>query len=267
MDILLNLEHNLLNTPADKPLKGMTAEGYNELAVIYKEKGLLTKVIYFYKKALLCRVLALGESNIKSIKSVIKLAEAYLNNNMIIESLSFYEKSLGLSLNSFGKNSLQVASIYSALANIHFNKDASEKAFSFYLKALAIRKNILGNNHPLTAMSQHELGYFYAASKEYSLALPLFEKALETRVELYRNSHPETARSYNSLAMCQYHLFNYDEAYKHLLEAIRIKVLILPKNEKSLLLCKANLLEIEKHTSKKVKHTFFKSMLGWIKSF
>jgi len=274
MNILLNLEQNVFNDNlnnssfmyAGKSLTEMNAEEYNELAIIHKEKGLFDKVIFFYSKALLQRVLSLGESNIKSIRSTIKLAEAYLDNNMSSESLSFYEKSLELSLNNFGANSLEVASIYSALANIHFNEDSLEEAFSFYLKALDLRKNMLGENHPLTAMSQHELGYFYAVSKEYSLALPFFEKSLKTRVELYRHSHPETARSYNSLAMCEYHLFNYDEAYKHLLEAIRIKVLILPRNDKSIVLCKKNLLEIKKNISRKVKHTFLKNMFAWIRN-
>ena len=275
MNILLNLEQNVFNDNlnnssfmyAGKSLTEMNAEEYNELAIIHKEKGLFDKVIFFYSKALLQRVLSLGESNIKSIRSTIKLAEAYLDNNMSSESLSFYEKSLELSLNNFGANSLEVASIYSALANIHFNEDSLEEAFSFYVQALKIREMHLGDKHPLTANSQHELAYFYAASEEYALALPLFEKSLEVRIELYRLSHPETAKSYNSLAMCHYHLFHYDKAYVYLLEAIRIKEMILPKNDERILSCKMNLKEIKKNFLKEKKDTFFESVFGWIKSF
>jgi len=81
------------------------------------------------------------------------------------------------------------------------------------------------------------------------LALPLFIKSLDTRVELFRKSHPETAVGYYSLAMCYYHLFEYQDAYDNLLEAIRIKELIFLKDDKSLLQCKRNLIVIEKHLS------------------
>ena len=62
-------------------------------------------------------------------------------------------------------------------------------------------------------------------------------------------SHPETAISYNSLALCYYNLFEYDKAYKAMLKAIEIKELILPSDDKSLLLCKENLVEIKKNIS------------------
>lgn len=264
------LSNNSLNIPSfihfNTTLKKISIDDYHELALISKEKGLTKKVIYFYQKAFTLRVSTLGILNAKTISSVKRLAEAYLDGGMIEESLNFYEKSLELNQKFFGKESLEVASCYSDLANIYFREEKLGKAFSFYLKALKIRESRLGNRHPLTAKSQHELGYFYAASEEYTLALPLFEKALETRVELNRLSHPETAKSYNSLAMCHYHLFNYSEAYEYLGEAIRIKGLIFPKNDKRIVLCRKNLSEIKKHLPKKEKYTFFKSILRWIRN-
>ena len=95
------------------------------------------------------------------------------------------------------------------------------------------------------------------------MALPLLESALATRVELYRMSHPKTAISYNSLALCYYHLFEYDKAYKAMLKAIEIKELILPSDDKSLLLCKKNLVEIEKHIL--FKSSFLKKILSIFK--
>jgi hypothetical protein len=67
--------------------------------------------------------------------------------------------------------------------------------------------------------------------------------------------------------MCHYHLFNYRDAYTYLLEAIRIKELIFPKNDERIRLAKKNLVEIKKQLFKEEKHTFIKGMLQWIKSF
>lgn len=263
--------NNNLNTSSfihfNTSKKKKSAEDYIELAIIHKNKKLIKKSIYFYEKALSLRIYNLGLKNVKTLVSIRRLAEAYLDNNMIIESMNYYGKLLEVNQDIYGKDSLEAASTYSALANIHFSEQNIEEAFSFYLKALKIREELLGVTHPLTANSMHELGYFYAASEEYGLALELFEKALDTRIELYRLSHPDTAKSYSSLAMCNYHLFNYNEASIYMVEAIRIKELIFPKNDERLVSSKKNLLEIKKKHTEVEKNTFIKSIFLWFKNF
>jgi len=249
------------------PLKNNLLENYIKYAIINKEKKLTRKVIYFYKKALFLRIRDLGRYNQKTVVAYMNLAEAYLEDGQIEKSLKLYEQTLKITKSITDKDSLYLASIYNALGNLHFLKENFKETHSFYSKALNIREEQLGEMHTLTAKSNYELGYFYAFSQEYSLALPFFEKALKCRVELYRLSHPETANSYNSLAMCQYHLFQYEEAYKNLQEAIKIQKIILPKNDIGLLSSKKNLKEIKKEVLKKKKETLLKSFILWMKSF
>jgi len=240
-----------------------TIDEYNSLALLYKSKKINKKTIYFYEKALSLRIEMEGEINTRTALAYINLSEAYVTDGLISQAILSYEKVLKIYNELFGEDSIESSSVYSALANIFFLEKELDKALRLYVKALEIRKELLGDLHPLTARSYHELGFFYAAGEEYLLALPLFEKALKTRVELFRNSHPETATSYNSLAICSYNLFQYDKAYAYLVEAIKIKELILPKRDETLLVCRKNLAEIKRELSKSKRNSFFKRVFNF----
>jgi tetratricopeptide (TPR) repeat protein len=247
-----------------KVLKEPSAEDYNALALLYKNKNLNQKVIFYYHKALTFRLSSLGSVNKKTALSYLNLADALSLNGELIKANAYYLKAVEITEKLFGAEAVELAHIYAALANNYFMDEKLEMAQKFYVDSLAIRVENLGEVHPLTAQSHYDLAYFYAAEQEYTLALPLFLKSLETRVELFRNSHPLTAVAYHSLAMCYYHLFEYKKASIHLLEAIRIKELILLDDDESLVVCRKNLIVIEKQlsrTSKKVGLKKIKSFL------
>ncbi len=228
-------------------LNPLTSEEYQNLFVTYKQENNLKKMIEVSEALLKNQLNSFGKYHKKTVIAIVKVADAYHANKEEGKAILLYERAMRINNRIYGEESLENASIFSSLGNIYFTIDNQEEALYFYKKALAIRKKELGELHPLTAKSNHELGFFYAFIEEYTLALPLFESALATRVELYRMSHPDTAISYNSLALCYYHLFEYDKAYRAMLKAIEIKEIILPSDDKSLLLCKKNLLEIEKN--------------------
>ena len=238
----------------------ITSEEYQELFLIYKQENNFKKMIELSENFLRIQLNTFGKYHKKTVLAILKVADAYHANKEEGKAILLYERAMRINNKIYGEESLENASIFSTLGNIYFTMDNQEEALYFYKKALAIRQKELGELHPLTAKSNHELGFFYAFIEEYTLALPLFESALATRVELYRMSHPDTAISYNSLALCYYHLFEYNKAYKAMLKAIEIKELILPSDEKSLLLCKKNLVEIEKHIS--FKSSFFIKLLS-----
>jgi tetratricopeptide (TPR) repeat protein len=73
--------------------------------------------------------------------------------------------------------------------------------------------------------------------------------------------HPDTATSYNNLAICYYHLFEYEKAYESLNTAIQIRLKIFDSNDKTLVSAKKNLKEIEKHISQRKKEGYFSFLL------
>ncbi len=244
-------------------LEPLTSKECQELFVTYKQENNVKKMLEVSEELLRLQLNRFGKYHKKTVIALLKVAEAYHANKEDGKAILLYERAIGINNRIYGEESLENASIFSALGNIYFTLDKQEEALDFYKKALAIRQQELGELHPLTAKSNHELGFFYAFLEEYTLALPLFESALATRVELYRMSHPDTAISYNSLALCYYHLFEYDKAYGAMLKAIEIKELILPSDDKSLQLCKKNLVEIEKHVS--FKSSFFRKLLSFFR--
>ena len=227
----------------------LSIEDYEELFLVYKEESNFKKMVEVSEKLLRLHLNKFGKYHKRTVVTILKLADATYSCGEKNKAILLYEKVININNRIYGLDCLENASVFSLLGNIYFEMDKQEETLNYYKRALKIRKEILGELHPLTAKSNHELGFFYASIEEYQLALPLFESALATRVELYRMSHPQTAISYNSLALCYYHLFEYDKAYKAMLKAIEIKELILPSNDKSLLLCKKNLVEIEKNIS------------------
>jgi len=78
-------------------------------------------------------------------------------------------------------------------------------------------------------------------------------------------SHPDTAKSYNSLAMCHYHLFNYNEAKENLEISINIKTLFLETTDESLLSMKRSLKEINKMINKSNNRGLFSRFLNLFK--
>jgi tetratricopeptide (TPR) repeat protein len=237
---------NYLEKGTEKP----KVEDYRLLALLCQDENLNNKSIYYFEKVLDININTLGIKHKKTANAYIDLAEAYVKEGSFnAEALLAYQTALAIQKKLFGVKSIECATVYSALGNLFFSTDEMDKALTAYREALTIRQNELGKLHPLTAKSSHELGYFYASLEEYELALPLFEQSLETRVELFRMSHPETAKSYNSLGICYYHLFEYEKAEHCLVEALKIKALILPKSDERIVRCKKNLKEIRKHLS------------------
>jgi tetratricopeptide (TPR) repeat protein len=234
----------------EKGIKAPSIDEYKMHALLYQNKNLNNKSIYYFEKILNISLKTLGIEHKKTANAYMDLADAYVKEgNFNDEALLAYQTALAIQKKLFGAKSLECATVYSALGNFFFANEQMDKALTAYREALTIRQNELGKLHPLTASSSHELGFFYAALEEYELALPLFEQALETRIELFRMSHPETAKSFNSLGICYYHLFEYEKAEKCLVEALKIKELILPKSDESIVRCKKNLKEIRKHFS------------------
>ena len=244
--------------------KPLSIKEYEKLFIVYKQENNIKKMVEISEKIVRVQLNTFGKYHKKTVIALLKLADSTYASGEEHKAILLYEKAISLNNRIYEVDSLENASIFSLLGNIYFAMDKQEEALSYYKKALNIRKEALGELHPLTAKSNHELGFFYASLEEYELALPLFESALATRVELYRMSHPDTAISFNSLALCYYHLFEYDKAYSAMLKAIEIKELILPSNDKSLLLCKKNLVEIEKNSS--FKSSFLRKLLSLFKS-
>ena len=243
--------------------KSPSIEEYKELFLEYKQEGDFKNMIEVSEKLLRVYLNEFGKYHKKTVIAILKLADTYYISGEENKAILLYERVVSINNRIYGADSVENATVFSILGNIYFSLDNQDEALNYYKKALYIRQKELGELHPLTAKSNHELGFFYASIEEYELALPLFESALATRVELYRMSHPQTAISYNSLALCYYNLFEYDKAYNAMLKAIEIKELILPNDDKSLLLCKKNLAEIEKHVS--FKSSFVKKLLSVFK--
>ncbi len=241
----------------------LSIEDYEELFLIYKEESNFKKMVEVSEKLLRLHLNKFGKYHKKAVVAILKLAEATYSSGEENKAILLYEKAITINNRIYGLDCLENASVFSLLGNIYFAMDNQEEALSYYKRALNLRKESLGELHPLTAKSNHELGFFYASIEEYELALPLFESALATRVELYRMSHPQTAISYNSLALCYYHLFEYNKAYKMMLKAIEIKELILPSDDKSLFLCKKNLVEMEKNIS--FKSSLLRKLLSFFR--
>lgn len=241
----------------------LTRDEYQELFIVYKKEGNFKKMIEVSEQLLRIQVNQFGKYHKKTVVAILKLADAYHISGEESKAVLLYEKVVAINNRIYGVDCLENTTVFSLLGNISFAMDKQEEALLYYKKALNLCQKELGELHPLTAKSNYELGFFYASMEEYELALPLFESALTTRVELYRMSHPETAISFNSLALCYYHLFEYKKAYNAMVKAIEIKKMILPSNDKSLFICKKNLVEIEKKIS--FKSRFLRTLLSFFR--
>ena len=249
-----------------QPLGVKTAEEYNLLSKLYKSKNMYDKVIYFYTKSLEIRKDSLGFMHRKTAESYKNLADAYYKKMEMNEAVKFYHKALEIRENIFGIGHSKTAEIYGSLGNVHMSNGEFKESSLFYRKALHIQQEVSGDIHLDTAKAYHALAYFYASQLEFEYALPLFKKVLSIKVSLLNKNHISLADSYTHLAMCQYHLFQNNEASYNLKKSIDIQEFSLDGKDEKLLLLKRNLKEIQKNTLVEKKESFFKKIKKYISS-
>ena len=176
-----------------------TATSYNNIGLVYDEKGDYDKALEYYFKALTIREKVLGTEHPDTATSYNNIGWVYYAQGDYRKALEYYQNALATREKALGTKHPETATSYNNIAGVCFAQGDYSKALMYYQKALAIREKVLGTEHPDTATSYNNIGMLYKKRAEYAIALEYYFKALKIREKCLGMIHPATASSYNDI--------------------------------------------------------------------
>lgn len=174
LDSALSLGKKIL--PKNNPKIGVT---YNLLGHVYHRKSNQKKLLYYFKKALEIRLIALGESSKHTGSTSIQLAKAY----QMIGDFKNAEKYYRLSVKIFkkakikNKRNLALANAHLSFSNMYFKSRDFDKAISLLETARALAIKSEKYNAVFLNRCDIELAKNYKEKKEYEKAITLLKKS------------------------------------------------------------------------------------------
>ncbi len=207
-----------------------TASSYNNIGVVYKNKGDDDRALWYYFKDLAISEKLLGKDHPDTAKSYNNIGIVYSDKGDYDGALEYYLKALAIKEKVLGKDHPDVAGSYNNIGTVYSDKGDYDKALEYYLKALAISEKVLGKDHPHTATSYNNIGVVYDDKGDYDGALEYYLKALAIQEKVLGKDHPDTARSYNNIGNVYSGKVDYDRALEYHLKALAIREKVLGKD-------------------------------------
>ncbi len=213
-------------SPKDRKLHKSISHTYNNIALVYREKGELIKALDIFKKSLTI-LLETKDPNDSQISSQIadrykNIGSLYMDIGDYFKSLEYYKKALNITLKTIGEKHPSTASIYNNIATVFKYLGDNEKSIAAYKKALNIQYQTLRKNHPDIAITHNNIGNLYFAKKNYLLAEHEYKEALKVFKANFTDNNIKISNCYNNLGEVYIKMNKYNLAFKFLRKAISI---------------------------------------------
>ncbi len=198
---------------------------YNDLGVLYKEKGDFSQAIELFKKAILLST-EKDSSKIDFSKSLSNLASVYCHlgeyNNaleLLKESMEINNKNDNVVEKQQGEITIKsnLASVNLALGNYGKAKDLQESVLATSLK-------IYPKEHPAIYTAMSNLAAVYSSIGDYSKAQELLENVLKEYSKIYSEEHSSIAITLSNLASVYSKLSKHKQAQELFEKALTILV-------------------------------------------
>ncbi|MDR0917938.1 MAG: DUF2225 domain-containing protein [Oscillospiraceae bacterium] len=208
-----------------------TATSYNDIGVVYKDKGDYEKALEYFFKALKIQKKVLEKEHPDTATSYNNIGTIYDDKGEYEKALDYYFKALEIFEMVFDKD--HIAGSYNNIGLVYVNKGDYEKGLEYYSKALKILEKVLGKDHTNTSSSYNNTGLVYYYKGDYEKALEYYFKALKIHEKVLDKDHPNTAGIYNNIGLVYDDECDYEKALEYYLKALEIKEKILGKDHLS----------------------------------
>jgi tetratricopeptide (TPR) repeat protein len=200
-----------------------TAISYNNLGMIYVDKGDYDMALKYYVEAIHIKENVLGLGHPDTATTYNNLGYVYNRKGNYDKALDFHFKALAIREKTFGLKHPSTAIVYNNIGVVYTEKGEYDKALEYHFKTLDIRENVLGHEHHSTATSYNNLGYVYRKMKDNDKALKYHFIALDIREKVLGLKHPDTATSYNNIGFAYNEKGNSKLALKYHFKALAIR--------------------------------------------
>ena len=206
-----------------------TAMSYNNIGIVYKNRGKYDKALEYYQKALVIQEKVLGKEHPNTATSYNNIGNVYSDRGEYDKAMEFHKLALDIEEKVLGKEHSDSARSYNNIGNVYANRGDYDKALEYYMKSLDIREKVLGKEHPKTAASYNNIGNVYYYRGDYDKALDYYKQALDIKEKVLGKEHPDTARSYGNIGLVYKNRGDYDKALEYYKLALVIQEKVLGK--------------------------------------
>lgn len=195
---------------------------YNDLGLVWQDKGDLDKAIEYLEKALNIYLKLFGEESLVIAIPYNNLGTAWHAKGDLDKAIEYFEKALNIGLKLSGQESPSVAIRYNNLGMVWKKKGDLDKALEYYEKALKIDLKLLGKENPDVAIRYNNLGMVWRDKGDLDKAIVYLEKSLNIDLKLFGEENPAVARDYNNLGLAWDDKGDLDKAIGYLEKAYTI---------------------------------------------
>jgi len=155
------------------------ADSYNNIGVVWKNKGEYDKALDFYQKSLEIKLKTLGGEHPSVADSYNNIGLVWDIKGEYDKALDFQQNCLAIRLKTLGGEHPSVADSYNDIGVAWKNKGEYDKALDFYQMCLAIRLKTLGTVHPNVSNSYYKIGICLKIIENYQKAIEAFSNGFK----------------------------------------------------------------------------------------
>ena len=211
-----------------------TATLYNNIGVVYKNKGEYDNALEYYKKAreIMEKVLDTQHPNLAMTYNNIGLV--YDNKGEYDNALVYYNKAREIDEKVLDPLHPDLAMTYNNIGAAYYGKGQYDNALEYLNKVREIDEKVLAPQHPDLATTYNNIGAVYDSKGEYDNALEYYIKAKKIDEKVLDPQHPSLATTYNNIGLVYSNKGEYDNALDYHNKALEIREKVLDPQHPSL---------------------------------
>ncbi|MBS4164988.1 hypothetical protein NEOC65_000034 [Neochlamydia sp. AcF65] len=197
------------------------ARDFNNLCLIYQERGKLKKAIDCAEKAIKIYE-ELSHKDLKVATSYNNLGLIYIEQNDSEKALYYFDRAHKIITDRYGKNHVKAAASYSNLGYVFQKAGSLEKAIEYTRKALKINVQHFGKHHANVSINYLNLATIYCDYGNLRMAVQYINKAFAIDLKLFGENHARMAGVYHVLGLIYADYEEVEEAIKWTEKALDI---------------------------------------------
>lgn len=230
---------------------------------LYEEMSKVTQLSHFLECFISCATMCLKYGKLSVVKQCLEAVRQFMKANTDIainkdisyllhffcgqalaeqskfkDAIEYFKEALEIRRRSFDTNSQAVAECLRQLGRANYNLSQGKEAREYYNEALAIFRKNFGEKHKDVARCLIGLGNLENNQAE---ALPYYHKALSISKELFGEQKQIEARCLHNIGVTCTFLCRYDDAEKHLNDALVLLCDIYGERHEETAICLCNL--------------------------
>ena len=199
------------------------AESLEELAGLYRDKGLYAESEPLFQEAMEIRTRTQGESHPDYADTLHEFGTMYLEKNDLGKAEEYICKALLIRKKRLGADHPDVADSLSKLAEVRLEQDQYGESKELFEEAMEIRSKSTRPNDLSLADTWHDMAILHLETGNYDLAEQLLVNSKQVREAVLGFNHSEVAESINDLARLYYKQGLYNKAKPLFEEALKLR--------------------------------------------